>query len=364
MTPTVTLRPATLPAGPADQPLRLTLAGRTDCPTVRLEWPADPAAARFVPRPDAHIAHEGWQVSTTGAHSLDIHRVSPDSTESLTVLDIIGLDTTAQAGRLPLTVTLVDAQGQPAHTSTHLLTTDPAAAIQDFAASPLAIRKWDGEEHPITPDTGLPPGSVNLSWKGPTTGGTYHLTVGDSAPYTPDITTGPQGVHTCRVDKLTASTAFGLLWEAAEHASAATMVMVTNGDIDAGSLSADGIVRLLGKPRQYTAAQDGTWCVVAATDGMVLITVDRGSVPPGTTPTTTVSVTPAQGNPYDRTLSCAISGTTTFQAHSQLPVPKDATVALVNSSAGADIKLTWIPFGTGNGGDSLTPCADGREIPA
>ncbi|MFF2375050.1 hypothetical protein ACFVUW_11770 [Streptomyces xiamenensis] len=360
MTPTVTLRPATLPAGSAGQPLRVTLAGQADCSTVRLEWPADPAGARFIPRPDAHTPNEGWQLSINGDHALDIHRLTPSSSESLTTLDIVGLDTTERAGRLPVTVTLVDAEGRPAHTSEHLLTTDPSTSIQNFTANPMAIKKWEGNDHTITPDDGLPAGSVNLSWKGPTTGGTYYLTVGENAPYTPSIITGSDGVHTCTVDKLTASTAFSLLWEATEHATAATMVMVTNGDIEAGSLSADGIVQILGTPQQCNAQADGTWCVVAATDGMLLITLDRGSVPPGTTPTTTVSVTPSQGNPYNRTLTCATSSTQTFQAHTQLPVPKDATITLTASSAGADIKINWIPFGTSNTAASLTACTSGK----
>ncbi|MFE4973586.1 hypothetical protein ACFRAR_15905 [Kitasatospora sp. NPDC056651] len=348
MTGTVTVHPATRLTGPGDQPLRLRLAGLGSCPALRLEWPAAPAP-RLLPGPDTHTPTPGWTLAPLDTGGVELRRAAPGSEGSddvagidVTEIDVTGLDAAAETGRLPLTVTALDADGRPAHTSRHILFIDRNPAIKDFKATDLQVSR--------DPATGT--GTTTLTWTGRTGGGSYHLSANGSAP-TP-VTDRPtaDGVYTHTVTGLTEDTAFGLRWEGENPSadSAAAMVLVKDGDIKAGKLSADGIVALLGAPRDYTCddfTSDGdARSAQATTDGILLVSLDAGNAT-ATSVSTNVRIRPSQGNPYDRTLTCPTTADRTYQAHTQLPVPAGATVTLVGTTPKADLRMSWIPFGKG-----------------
>ena len=225
--------------------------------------------------------------------------------------------------------------------------TDDQQWIQNFHADHLAI------------DYG---GSVDLIWQGPDKSDpnvpfySLEYTTPDGSKEVPvnDDASCVDGTWTYTMKNLTASTAFRLTATlgAREEAGPLVLVTVTNGDVSAGDLTANGHVSLLQQPTTYrynkstgACPSDSVECrnkefnlVQAPTDGylVAVINSDKGDSK------LTVKYALGKSNFSVSALATAPDRQDTLF----LPVAKDAVIT-IKADTGVRGQVTWCPLGKG-----------------
>ncbi|MBC3989695.1 hypothetical protein H8N00_12580, partial [Streptomyces sp. AC563] len=271
-----------------------------------------------------------------------------------TWLELTGVHTGPDPG--PLEVTLTADLG-PDHTTTTVcrleLTTPDTPKITGFTPEKLTIER---DTQPV------------LLWRGPKPGedgtlpGEYFLQRTDSKqpPAEKKLSVKPDKEGYCRypVDtKLTETTAFLLRYsvKAGQHQTledrAVTFVIVREGDIHAGDLSANGRVTLLATPQECPAPAnsetDKNNCVdydPAPTDGILAVKLRPPSDSPQVTVKVIVDPDSADTHRYVRELSTAAP-----EVNLQLPIPRAATcrIALLGEPTTATVDVHWFALGSG-----------------
>lgn len=193
--------------------------------------------------------------------------------------------------------------------------------------------------------------SVKLTWHGPEGDCGYTLWRSDRPGEPTPIVPEQVGAACSFVaqDLTQAATAFLLVVSVPGNVEdrAVTSVIVTDGDVFAGALSATGKTTLLRTPRDIPVPGPSGTTYTAATDGFLAANVT--TLRAGARATLTIDIRPTgSGSPLTRVLNADEA-----QVHvdTLLPVPTDAdlTVSLTGDRPRADI--VWIPLGNGD----LTP---------
>ncbi|PSJ27092.1 hypothetical protein B7P34_19320 [Streptosporangium nondiastaticum] len=194
--------------------------------------------------------------------------------------------------------------------------------------------------------------TVTLTWKC-VDGPDYELFYGDQREVVNGYITDGNGEWTS--PPLHTATAFMLLGSTEEAGSPVTYglttaVTVDVPDLEVGSLDANGVVRLFGRPQEVAGGTtSGTWTYAADTDGVITgyIKTNQSGAPA----TLNVFVTPPDLKRQKfATQSWDVRGGTENQEASVLvPVPRGSTVSVVQKTDGGAFTaaLTWFPFGTG-----------------
>ncbi|MFH8751875.1 hypothetical protein ACH4GK_33420 [Streptomyces rimosus] len=344
--PTATIAPPTWPATSpiADrvQELRIRITGAADCHTVHVAWPTDPPGPRLVPRPNAAIHTPGWKLASATPGGLELHRapatsVGPGGED----IEVTGLDSAGVPGPLTLTVTATD--GDTAHVSRHRLhlTGTSHPQIEDFHATPLTVPEYGGKA------------TLSWTWTGPHDQGTWYLARSGHAEtvLTDKDYTRHDDVYSTTVTDLTETTAFGLLWEGKidgheQHPRAVAYVFVSTGDINAGNLSADGTVTVLGETQTLTIRDQSPHTYTAKTDGFLLLNLkDFRATAPALT--TQLTIEPTHGALLTRTVTSTKTATGYPEAHTQMPVPASATITVSGTTQDTLTTLCWVPLGSG-----------------
>lgn len=293
------------------------------------------------------VAASGWTIERSGPATLRLTpaagrvRLTPGTRQEIIV---IGLTPSATPRQQPLVTT--------AELSTPAPTTDESAELevvtvthQLFSGGADLIGNFQpscGNVHRCE--------KVTLRWGGPDDAA-YTLESGTATSDTPaaqNITPDFDGHGNCSwtTQPLTATTAFRLTArKGGDFRAALTVVVVVDGDITAGNLSANGTVKLLQPPIEcLNKSVEAGKCHVsyqkAPTDGILTFTINAEAQ----TAEMRIKTTPAKGDANPTVILKAAPGTRTSTV---LPISKDAVVAVTLSGARATGYATWFAFGNG-----------------
>ncbi|MGW2154517.1 hypothetical protein [Nonomuraea sp. NPDC001699] len=192
--------------------------------------------------------------------------------------------------------------------------------------------------------------NVTLHWGGPAdavytlqTGTADH---GSPAPQELQPVFDGHGNWSCATKALSITTVFQLIAKKGGVTDTAlTVVVVVDGDITAGNLSANGTVKLLQPPVKcldmYAETQPHTVSYKKApTDGLLTFAIGAGSQ----TAEMRIKITPAESVANPIVVLQAVPGS---RNSTVLPISKGAVVAVTLSGAGATGYATWFAFGQG-----------------
>ncbi|MFF3274457.1 hypothetical protein ACFYWU_26560 [Streptomyces chrestomyceticus] len=242
---------------------------------------------------------------------------------------------------LKLTVTaLVGDASSPASTTHHYHVADPSvevAQIDYFLPDPTAV------------DRG---GKATLTWRRTDPDETgyllqRHTDQGTTEAYalvSQHLTRNGQKFTYKDQNVLTRNTAFTLTHtKGVDKVRAATLILVRDGDLTVGELTATGIVGLIKKPQSLTqlAVTDKTRFKAAPADGLLTVTLRENK----NAPTATVVVdTPDVKDPLAAKLEAPKN-----RASVQLAVGKGARISFRNTKQSPQIDLVWFPIGLEGG---------------
>ncbi|MFJ2555736.1 MULTISPECIES: hypothetical protein [unclassified Streptomyces] len=354
----VTLHPAVWttpqPGETAPQRLHIRLSQAAPASGLRLTWPTDPAGPHLQPTAWT-TPTSGWELNTATPGTITARR-TPTAPGPAAHLDLDGIIPGPIPGPIPITITTMHTdtgRGTGAGTarqaaSQHILYLDGTDKPQ--------ITAYEAKDVQVDRQN-----KTTLSWSFPRTDGAFYLTQADNTSAPAEQKIDPQHkdkFFTWTTPPLTADTAFALLWKGRingeEHTTATclTLVMVKDGDISAGTLSANNRVSLFGTPQNLDKLKAGDRYGPAPTDGIALASLrlptNQNSA------TATVSVLLSTGETLDRVLTVT---TDLDEANTQVPVPCGAVLDIVDLTQAATLSLCWVPMGTA-ADNTLKPTKD------
>ncbi|MFH8565712.1 hypothetical protein [Streptomyces sp. NPDC017988] len=332
------VHPAALPApgtgAPGDGRVRVTVHGPAACHTLRLHL-TPPAAEAGGGTPAPRVLTPGWH--TTAPHPgepvLEVRRdpggAPPEPADGSGAYRTEIVLTDVHSGtpgplRMSVTAETGPAHALGIHTSHHTVQQLPDGVIRlsDFKATPVNPKKNE---------------TVTLTWTGPQTKAGYSLMRSDggaSIAIEPVLKGNGKCEYTPTKTVTMAVTAFALTYG---DDRALTWATTQLGDIDAGSLSVKGTVRLLHAPVVLLDRASGTQAIAKTTptDGFVVASLN--------TKDSTVNATVRAGD-LVRALRCTKAGA---PAHVQLPAPAGARLEYTTDDSAAYSSLAWFPLGSG-----------------
>ncbi|MEU8547166.1 hypothetical protein AB0C81_09200 [Streptomyces roseoverticillatus] len=333
--------------------LRITAANPgpdpVTCETIRVTVPVGEGAGALTAAPETITARvegaPGWQAEHRGGGVFHVRPTAPGTELKpgerivVTLADVV-INRAVGTAVLGIGETAADAAGplrERASGGRKLVKAPAEAMLEDFLPS----------------RTDVPNGEcVTLTWKC-VEGPDYELFYGDQREIVNSYIADGHG--TWQSPRLHTATAFMLLGSTEKDGvpvtyGLTTAVTVDVPDLEVGSLDANGVVRLFGRPQEIAGgAESGTWTYTAATDGVITgyIKTSRSDTPA----TLNVFVTPpgVRRQKFATQSWDARGGIDNQEASLLVPVPRDSTVRVVQSGPSGEITaaLTWFPFGTG-----------------